>query len=167
MIRASQSRFVPCCRAYRMTAIAPATSSHRKYRLPCFEIPPSRSCHPSNAVWEQARSTPPGCVRTGMLSNHPPRAVLIGDGLAREMKPRYDQHANKVRRRLHGDRVRSIGSLPTPSVAEFFGPFDETLICDRQDVGQFSRCVIRTHNGRTCGFESLKSEVSAYTEVSA
>ena len=24
---------------YRMTAIAPATSSHRKYRLPCFEIP--------------------------------------------------------------------------------------------------------------------------------
>ena len=32
--RASQSRFVPCCRAYRMTAIAPATSSHRKCRLP-------------------------------------------------------------------------------------------------------------------------------------
>ena len=46
MIRVSQSRFVPCCRAYRMTAIAPATSSHRKYRLPCFEIPPSRSLPP-------------------------------------------------------------------------------------------------------------------------
>ena len=46
MIRASQSRLVPCCRAYRMTAIAPATSSHRKYRLPCFEIPPSRSLPP-------------------------------------------------------------------------------------------------------------------------
>ena len=43
MIRVSQSRLVPRCRAYRMTAIAPATSSHRKYRLPCFEIPPSRS----------------------------------------------------------------------------------------------------------------------------
>ncbi len=43
MIRVSQSRFVPCCRAYRMTAVAPATSSHRKYRLPCFEMPPSRS----------------------------------------------------------------------------------------------------------------------------
>ena len=36
MIRASQSRLVPCCRAYRMTAMAPATSSQRKYRLPCF-----------------------------------------------------------------------------------------------------------------------------------
>ena len=46
MMRASQSRFVPCCRAYRMTAIAPVTSSHRKYRLPCFEIPPSRSLPP-------------------------------------------------------------------------------------------------------------------------
>src|SRR6516225_10632030 len=29
-----------------MTAIAPATSSHRKYRLPCFEILPSRSLPP-------------------------------------------------------------------------------------------------------------------------
>ena len=46
MIRASQSRFVPCCRAYRMTAIAPAMSNHRKYRLPCFEIPPRRSLPP-------------------------------------------------------------------------------------------------------------------------
>jgi hypothetical protein len=32
MIRASQSRFVPSCRAYRVTAIAPATS-HRKYQI--------------------------------------------------------------------------------------------------------------------------------------
>ena len=30
IIRASQSRFVPCCRAYRMTAMAPVTSNHRK-----------------------------------------------------------------------------------------------------------------------------------------
>src|SRR5215472_10379567 len=36
--RASQGRFVPCWRAYRMTAMAPATSSQRKCRLPCFEI---------------------------------------------------------------------------------------------------------------------------------
>jgi hypothetical protein len=46
MIRASQSRFVPCCLAYRMTAMAPATSSHRRYRLPCFDIPPSLSLPP-------------------------------------------------------------------------------------------------------------------------
>jgi len=46
MMRASQSRFVPCCLAYRMTAMAPATSSHRKCRLPCFEIAPSRSLPP-------------------------------------------------------------------------------------------------------------------------
>src|SRR6266511_2173037 len=44
--RASQGRFVPCWRAYRMTAMAPATSSQRKCRLPCFEIPPSRSLPP-------------------------------------------------------------------------------------------------------------------------
>jgi hypothetical protein len=30
IIRVSQSRFVPCCRAYLMTAMAPATSNHRK-----------------------------------------------------------------------------------------------------------------------------------------
>ena len=29
-----------------MTAIAPATSNHRKCRLPCFEILPSRSLPP-------------------------------------------------------------------------------------------------------------------------
>ena len=46
IIRASQSRFVPRCRAYRMTAMAPVTRSHRKYRLPCFEIPPRRSLPP-------------------------------------------------------------------------------------------------------------------------
>ena len=46
MIRASHSRFVPCCRAYRMTAMAPVTRSHRKYRLPCFEILPRRSLPP-------------------------------------------------------------------------------------------------------------------------
>ena len=45
-IRASQSRLVPCWRAYRITAIAPATSSQRKYRLPCFEILPRRSLPP-------------------------------------------------------------------------------------------------------------------------
>ena len=44
--RTSQSRFVPCRRAYRMTAIAPATSSHRKCRLPCFDILPSLSLPP-------------------------------------------------------------------------------------------------------------------------
>jgi hypothetical protein len=44
--RASQGRFVPCWRAYRMTAMAPATSSQRKCRLPCFEIPPSLSFPP-------------------------------------------------------------------------------------------------------------------------
>src|SRR5262252_8118062 len=44
--RASQGRFVPCWRAYRMTAMAPATSSQRKCRLPCFEIPPSLSLPP-------------------------------------------------------------------------------------------------------------------------
>jgi hypothetical protein len=32
--RRSHSRFVPCCRAYRMTAMAPATSNHRRCRLP-------------------------------------------------------------------------------------------------------------------------------------
>ena len=46
MRRASHGRFVPCCRAYRMTAIAPATSSQRKWRLPCFDIPPSLSLPP-------------------------------------------------------------------------------------------------------------------------
>ena len=49
MIRASQSRRVPCCRAYRITAMAPATSSHRKYRFPCFEIRPRRSLPPEVA----------------------------------------------------------------------------------------------------------------------
>src|SRR5262249_24674055 len=44
--RASHSRFVPCWRAYRMTAMAPVTSSQRKCRLPCFEILPSRSLPP-------------------------------------------------------------------------------------------------------------------------
>src|SRR6516162_1622424 len=44
--RASQGRFVPCWRAYRMTAMAPATSSQRKCRLPCFEILPSLSLPP-------------------------------------------------------------------------------------------------------------------------
>ena len=46
MRRASHGRFVPRCRAYRMTAIAPATSSQRKWRLPCFDIPPSFSLPP-------------------------------------------------------------------------------------------------------------------------
>jgi hypothetical protein len=46
MIRASHSRLVPRWRAYRMTAMAPVISSHRKYRLPCFEIPPSLSLPP-------------------------------------------------------------------------------------------------------------------------
>jgi hypothetical protein len=32
IICASQSRRVPCCRAYRITAIAPATSSHRIHK---------------------------------------------------------------------------------------------------------------------------------------
>jgi hypothetical protein len=44
--RTSQSRFVPCCRVYRITAMAPATSSHRKCRLPCFDILPSLSLPP-------------------------------------------------------------------------------------------------------------------------
>src|SRR5262249_48700146 len=42
----SEPRFVPCWRAYRITAIAPATSSQRKCRLPCFEILPSLSLPP-------------------------------------------------------------------------------------------------------------------------
>ena len=46
MICASQSRRVPCCRAYRITAMAPVMSSHRKYRFPCFEILPRRSLPP-------------------------------------------------------------------------------------------------------------------------
>src|SRR3954452_15910951 len=29
-----------------MTAMAPAISNHRRYRLPCLEIPPSRSLPP-------------------------------------------------------------------------------------------------------------------------
>jgi hypothetical protein len=37
MILVSHSRLVPRCRAYLMTAMAPVTSSQRKYRLPCFE----------------------------------------------------------------------------------------------------------------------------------
>src|SRR6266498_3590439 len=44
--RVSQGRFVPCWRAYRVTAIAPAASSQRKCRLPCFEILPSLSLPP-------------------------------------------------------------------------------------------------------------------------
>src|SRR5262244_1384249 len=44
--RASQGRLVPCCRAYRRTAMALATSSQRKCRLPCFEILPSLSLPP-------------------------------------------------------------------------------------------------------------------------
>ena len=44
--RRARAASVPRCRAYRMTAMAPATSSHRKYRLPCFEMPPSRSLPP-------------------------------------------------------------------------------------------------------------------------
>jgi hypothetical protein len=43
-------------------SIAPALRSRR-----------GAPCHPSNAAWEQARSRPPSCVRTRMLSNHPPR----------------------------------------------------------------------------------------------
>ena len=46
IICASQRRRVPCCRAYRITAMAPVTSSHRKYRFPCFEILPRRSLPP-------------------------------------------------------------------------------------------------------------------------
>ena len=46
MILASHSRLVPRCRAYLMTAMAPVTSNHRKYRLPCFEIRPRRSLPP-------------------------------------------------------------------------------------------------------------------------
>jgi hypothetical protein len=46
IICASQSRRVPCCRACRITAMAPVTSSHRKYRFPCFEILPRRSLPP-------------------------------------------------------------------------------------------------------------------------
>src|SRR5262249_49798094 len=37
--RASQGRFVPCWRAYRMTAIAPATSRPPQWRLPRLEVP--------------------------------------------------------------------------------------------------------------------------------
>ena len=55
MRRASQSRFVPCWRAYRMTAIAPVTSSQRKCRLPCLEILPSLSLPPV----EYCRGTKP------------------------------------------------------------------------------------------------------------
>jgi hypothetical protein len=71
MICASQSRRVPRCRAYRITAMAPATSSHRKYRFPCFEILPDVPCRRSNAAWEQARSRPRGFARTRTLPNHP------------------------------------------------------------------------------------------------
>src|SRR6478736_6355658 len=46
IMRVSQRRFVPCRLAYRMTAMAPATSSQRRYRLPCFDIPPSLSLPP-------------------------------------------------------------------------------------------------------------------------
>ena len=46
MMRVSQRRFVPCRLAYRMTAMAPATSSQRRYRLPCFDIPPRLSLPP-------------------------------------------------------------------------------------------------------------------------
>ena len=53
--RASQGRFVPCWRAYRMTAIAPATSSQRKCRFPCFEILPSLSLPPVERCLDRYR----------------------------------------------------------------------------------------------------------------
>ena len=77
MIRASQSRFVPCCRAYRMTAIDPAMSNHRKYRLPCFEIPPRRSLPPveclSYTIFASVVATigpTPGISSSRRLSSH-------------------------------------------------------------------------------------------------
>jgi hypothetical protein len=45
--RPSQGRFcVPCLRAQRITAIAPTTSNHRKYRLPCLVMLPNLSLPP-------------------------------------------------------------------------------------------------------------------------
>ena len=65
--------FVPCCRAYRMIAIAPATSSHRRYRLPCLVMLPSRSLPPVVCCFGTSRSRPPSCVRSGTPSSRPLR----------------------------------------------------------------------------------------------
>ena len=66
VICASQRRRVPCCRAYRITAITPLTSSHRKYRFPCLEFYPDAPCRRSNAAWRRARSSR-GFVRTELF----------------------------------------------------------------------------------------------------
>jgi hypothetical protein len=67
--RVSQSRFVPCWRAYRMTAIAPATRSQLKCRFPCFEILPSRSLPPGRML---SRHQADPCSETTARREHLP-----------------------------------------------------------------------------------------------
>jgi hypothetical protein len=64
-------------------------------------------------------------------------------------------------------RHRSTGSPPAPSVAEFFVPFDETLICHRRDVGQFSPMCHSNPQWDDLWVRIPKDEMSALTEVSA
>jgi hypothetical protein len=59
MRRASQSRFVPCWRAYRMTAIAPATS---------VDCPASRSCRASLCLRSNAVAAPSRSMRQDCLA---------------------------------------------------------------------------------------------------
>src|SRR5262245_6523604 len=71
--RASQSRFVPCWRAYRMTAMAPATSSQRKCRLPCFEMLP-QSLFAAGRMLSRHQADP--CSKTAAGREHLPISDL-------------------------------------------------------------------------------------------
>ena len=67
--RASQGRFVPCCRAYRITAIAPATSSHRDVDRPALRSCRAAPCPRSNAVSALAQSTQRDCGPTDTVQS--------------------------------------------------------------------------------------------------
>jgi hypothetical protein len=107
--RASQSRFVPCWRAYRMTAIAPVTSSQRKCRLPCFEILPSLSLPPveyclgTNPIhaarlrpdvnsFQSPTSATSGWRRSGRHRGFPPAAGFLHTSGARHGYALLDGH---------------------------------------------------------------------------
>ena len=115
MRRASHGRFVPCCRAYRMTAIAPATSSQRKWRLPCFDIPPSFLCRRLNVALGPGRSTPLDCAPTRTPSNHPPQRLARSQPLGqRQGFPRAAGFPHTIGAR-HGYASRWLQSLCSDS----------------------------------------------------
>ena len=66
---------LPC--AYRMTAIDPAMSNHRKYRSPCLEMPPSRSLPPVECCRGASRSRPQVAARLERLSSPTVEAMAV------------------------------------------------------------------------------------------